>query len=247
MSELVLRTEDSGVCTITINRPEHLNALNLATFRELDVHLEYITGRGADIRCVVLRGAGRSFCAGADLKDRETGDAVIASRVFKSGIIRRLADLPQPVVAVVKGHCMTGGLELALTADFIIAGDSALFADTHGKWGLVSSWGMSQRLPRRIGIAKAKELMFTARRISGREAAAMGLANICVPDSELDAVSGGIVAEILANSPHTNFSYKHILRETEDLPLSAGLAWEVQNHPGSAPDVQARIGSFRKG
>ena len=247
MSELVLRAEGNGVCTITLNRPEHLNALNLATFRELEVHLDHITGRGADIRCVVLRGAGRSFCAGADLKDREIGDAVIASRVFKSGIIRRLAELPQPVVAVVKGHCMTGGLEFALTADIIIAGHSALFADTHGKWGLVSSWGMSQRLPRRIGMATAKELMFTARRISGKEAAAIGLANFCVPDAELDTVSGNIVADIVANSAHTNFNYKRILRETEDLPLTAGLAWEVQNHPGSAPDVQARIGSFRKG
>lgn len=246
MSGLVLRTELDGICTISLNRPEHLNALNMPLFRELNEHLEFLERNVSEISCVILVGSGRSFCAGADLKDRESGDAIIAARAFKGGVVRRLASLPQPVIASVRGHCMTGGLELALAADLIVAEESALFADTHGKWGLVSSWGMSQRLPRRIGTSKAKEMMFTSRRYSGAQAQAMGLVDCCVPDGGLESAVMGLAKEICANSAHTNRSYKRLIKDTESLPLAAGLAWEFQNHPGSAPDVQARIASFRK-
>lgn len=247
MGGLVLRTEVDGICTISLNRPEHLNAVNLALFRELEEHVSFIEEQSKEIVCVILTGTGRSFCAGADLKDRETGDAIVAARAFKGGIVKRLGTLAPPMLAAVRGHCLTGGLELALAADLIVAEESAIFADTHGKWGLVSSWGMSQRLPRRIGVSKAKEMMFTSRRYSGRQAEAMGLVDLCVPDGTLDISVMGLAREIAANSGHTNRSYKRLITETESLPLAAGLAWEFQNHPGSAPDVQARIASFRKG
>src|SRR3546814_11139801 len=102
-----------------------------------------------------------------------------------------------------RGRGYTGGLELALSADVIGGGQSARFADTHGKWGLVPGWGLSQRLPRRIGQAKALELMLTCRPYTGEEAAAMGLANHCVADTDPDPKIAELAALILGNSSHT--------------------------------------------
>jgi enoyl-CoA hydratase len=245
MEKLILRQDSDGICTLTLNRPEHLNALNLASFRQLDLLVNQLAGEADRVHCVILRGAGRSFCAGADLKDRESGDAIIATRAFKGTVIKNLANLPMPVIAAVHGHCMTGGLEFALAADIIIAAESAIFADTHGKWGLVSSWGLTQRLPRRIGLSKAKEMMFSARRYSARQVERMGLINSCVPDAELESETLRLAQDISRNSAHTNRSYKALLQATSALPLDAGLAWEFHNHPGSAPDVQDRIAAFK--
>lgn len=245
MEELISRRDSEGICTLTLNRPEHLNALNLASFRRLDALLSQLTTEADRVHCVILRGAGRSFCAGADLKDRESGDAIIATRALKGTVIKNLANLPMPVIASVHGHCMTGGLEVALAADIIIASESAIFADTHGKWGLVSSWGLTQRLPRRIGMARAKEMMFSARRYSARQAERMGLVNFCVPDAELEAETWKLAQDIRKNSGHTNRSYKDLMHATAALPLDAGLAWEFHNHPGSAPDAQDRISAFK--
>lgn len=245
MEELILRQDSDGICTLTLNRPEHLNALNLAAFKVLDGLVNQLAGDANRVHCVILRGAGRSFCAGADLKDRESGDAIIATRAFKGTVIKHLANLPMPVLAAVHGHCMTGGLEFALAADIIIAAESAIFADTHGKWGLVSSWGLTQRLPRRIGMAKSKEMMFSARRYSAQQAERMGLVNLCVPDSDLETETWKLAQDIVRNSAHTNRSYKSLLNATSALPLDAGLAWEFHNHPGSAPDVQDRIAAFK--
>ena len=245
MDELILREDKEGICTLTLNRPEHLNALNLASFHQLNFLVSRLTLEADLIHCVILRGAGRSFCAGADLKDRESGDAIIATRAFKGTVIKSLANLPMPVIAAVHGHCMTGGLEFALAADIIIAAESAIFADTHGKWGLVSSWGLTQRLPRRVGMAKAKEMMFSSRRYSAREAEYLGLVNFCVADAELESETWKLARDISKNSAHTNKSYKRLLLDTESLPLDAGLAWEFHNHPGSAPDVQDRISTFK--
>ncbi len=246
MSSLVLREDRDSVCVLTLNRPESLNALNMAVFVELNEHVNDLIAHPNDFGCVLLRGAGKSFCAGADLKNRETGDAIVAARVFKGNVVKKLATLPQPVVAAVKGNCLTGGLEMALTADIIIASESAVFADTHGKWGLVASWGLTQRLPRRVGKTRAKEMMLTGRRYTGRQAEAMGLANFCVPDSEFEAEVKKLVDSVVANSWHTNRSYKRILDDTDGLSLAAGLAWELQNHPGSAPDVLDRIQRFSR-
>ncbi|RYF71037.1 MAG: enoyl-CoA hydratase/isomerase family protein, partial [Comamonadaceae bacterium] len=154
MTDLVLRSDAGGVCTLTLNRPEKHNALDTRMFVQLEAHLAMLEKDIESIGCVVVRGAGKSFCAGADLAAMKEG-VVVPSPMYKTTVIERLASLPQPVIAAVHGHCFTGGLELALAADFILAADSATFADTHGKWGLVAGWGMTQRLPRRIGTAQA--------------------------------------------------------------------------------------------
>src|SRR5215212_9596519 len=136
MSELILREDADGLCTLILNRPAKRNALDSATFAALDQHLAVLETQQEHIGCVVLRGAGAGFCAGADIGAIQAG---AANRVVvdKPGVIARLEELPMPVIAAVHGNCYTGGLELALAADFIVAAHSARFSDTHGKWGLV--------------------------------------------------------------------------------------------------------------
>jgi enoyl-CoA hydratase len=245
-SELVLRDDKDGLTTLTLNRPQKLNALNYDVFKALAAHIEDIDAHPAKVGCVVLRGAGRSFCAGHDLDDIGGGREGHHVAQFESHTIERLSNLAMPVVCVVQGHCLTGGLELALGADIIIAGESAKFADTHGKWDLVPVWGMSQRLPRRVGLARAKEMMFTSRTYSGREAATMGLANFCVPDAELDAVVAHMTGEMLANSWRSNRANKKLIADTEGMTLEAGLAHEIHRSEGRGPEMAERLQRMRK-
>lgn len=244
--ELVLREEKDGCCTLTLNRPHKLNALNAAVFKALDAHLAHIESRVSEIGCVALRGAGRSFCAGHDLDDIGGGGEGRDIAHFETRTIERLSNLLQPVIAVVQGHCLTGGLELALGADIIIAAESAKFADTHGKWDLVPVWGLSQRLPRRIGRAKALEMSLTSRTYSGREAAAMGLANFCVADGELDAAVTLFVKDVLANSWRSNRANKKLIADTDGMTLKAGLAHELHRSEGRGPEMAERLARMRK-
>lgn len=239
----VLRQDHDGLCTLTLNRPEKLNALDNPTFEELDGHLEAIERQTDTVGCVVLRGAGRGFCAGADLG--ALGQAAVA-KIWKPRIVDRLADLPQPLIAAVHGPCYTGGLELALTADLIVADPTARFADTHGKWGLVGEWGMTQRLPRRIGLAPAKRMMLTARTVTAEEAERLGLVDVLAPEDGLDAALAELTGAILANSWHTNLATKRLLRETDGMSLTGGLAHEHYRNPGFAPDWRDRVASFSK-
>ncbi|EJL25047.1 enoyl-CoA hydratase/isomerase family protein [Novosphingobium sp. AP12] len=243
MTQRILRDDRDGLCTLTLNRPDKLNALDTATFEELDAHCAALESEAASVGCVVLRGSGRAFCAGADIGG--IGPGFTDSR-FKPRVVARLAALPQPVIAAVHGVCFTGGLELALAADLIVAERSARFADTHGKWGLVGAWGMTQRLPRRIGAAQAKRLMFTAQAIEAPEAAALGLIDVLVADGELDAHVAELAAQILANSWHTNAETKKLLAATDGMTLAQGLAYEFEHYPGFAPDHAERLARFSR-
>lgn len=246
MADAILRDVKGGLCTITLNRPDKLNALSADSFKGLAAACDYIETHIAEVSCVLIKGAGRSFCAGNDLSGLtevfEGGD----STRFRSNTVERLASLQMPVIAQVHGHCLTGGLELALAADIIIAGESAKFGDTHGKWDLVPVWGLSQRLPRRVGRAKALEMSFSSRFFTGREAERMGLANICVPDSELDATVAAFVKDVLANSWRSNRAIKKLVDDTDGLPLKAGLAHEVHRSEGIGPETAERLARMRK-
>jgi enoyl-CoA hydratase/carnithine racemase len=242
MSVRVTRHDLAGLCTLTFNRPDKLNALDTAAFQELDAHLAALEGETDRIGCVVVRGAGRGFCAGADLD--AMGQEPI-SPLFKPGVVERLGRLPQPVIAAVHGVCYTGGLELALACDFILADASARFADTHGKWGLVGAWGMSLRLPRRIGAQAAKRMMMTSRPVEADEALAIGLVDLLAPAGGLDDLVSSFTAEVLANSWHTNLATKRLMRETDGMSLAEGLAHAHYRYPGYAPDYAERIARFR--
>lgn len=241
MSAKVLRSDLGGLATLTLNRPEKLNALDTELFRELDAHLAQLEAQTDSVGCVVLRGAGRAFCAGADLGAVDT-----TLGPLKPKIIERLAHLPQPTIAAVHGVCFTGALELALACDFIIADETARFADTHGKWGLVGAWGMSQRLPRRIGAAAAKSMMFTARNVDAAEARAMGLVDMLAGAGGLDAALDDFAGMVLANSWHTNMATKRLMLATDGMGLAAALAHEQYHYPGFAPDYQERVAKFGK-
>lgn len=238
VANLVLRSDASGVATLTLNRPDKRNALNVDVFRALDDHLADLERQTDSVGVIVLRANGAVFSAGADLGKQQKPPF----RHFQSKTIQRLATLPQPVVAAVHGACFTGGLELILAADIILAAESARFADTHAKWALVPGWGMTQRLPRRVGQAKAREMMFTARQYSGREAEAMGLVNLCVPDDAFEAELERLTADIAGLSWHSHRGNKALLEATVDLPLEAGLAHESFASPGAGPDFAARVG-----
>ena len=243
MSQRIGRVDVDGVCTLTLDRPEKLNALDLAAFEALDVHLAALEA-DESVGCVVLRGAGRGFCAGADLGELDAASE--RPPRFKPGVIERLAQLPTPVIAAVHGVCFTGGLELALGCDFILADATARFADTHGKWGLVASWGMSQRLPRRIGLPAAKRMMMTSRVVEAAEAERLGLVDLLAPAGGLDGLVHGFAAELTANSAFTNAANKRLLIETDGMSLAEGLAHEHVRHPGRAPDWRERIDRFRR-
>ena len=245
MSQRVTRHDAEGVCTLTLDRPDKLNALDTAAFQALDAHLSALELDEGNVGCVVLRGAGRGFCAGADLNALNDATEKPAP-AFKPTVIERLGLLKQPVIAAVHGVCFTGGLELALACDFIVADATARFADTHGKWGLVGAWGISQRLPRRIGLSAAKRMMMTARVVEATEAKDLGLIDLLAPQDQLDEVLKSFVAELLANSWFTNFAVKRLLIETDGMSLAEGLAHEHYRYPGLAPDHRERMAAFRR-
>ena len=243
MTNLVLREDRDGLATLRLNRPDKLNALTVAVFEELDAHLADIERQTDSVGVVVLRGAGKGFCAGNDLAGIAAGDKPRRPN-YQSTVVERLANLPQPVIMAVHGPCFTGGLELALAGDLILAAQSARFADTHAKWSLTPVWGMSQRLPRRVGLPKAREMMLTCRTYTGEDAHAMGLANWCVPDDSFDAAVDTLATDMLALSWHSHRANKALLRDTDGLPLKAGLAHEVYRTAGVGADMKDRIAAF---
>ncbi|HEY4668134.1 MAG TPA: enoyl-CoA hydratase/isomerase family protein [Tepidiformaceae bacterium] len=243
MTALVLREDKDGVATLTLNRPEALNALSPTLFAELRKHIDDIAAQVDTVGCVILRGAGRSFSAGNDIKAIQAGDRA-PSPLFQAETLDAIEAMPQPVIAVVHGHCYTGALELMLACDLAIAGESARFADTHGRWSMTPTWGMSQRLPRRIGPLRAKQLMFTGTPITAAEAEQIGLVNRCVADEQLESTATGLAAAIVANSWHTLRADKRLVNEGQRYTLADGLAYERRTSPGAGPDMAERLKSF---
>lgn len=234
---LVQRTDtDAGVTTLTLNRPDKLNALNPAMFRAFRDHVDAINV-DPSVGCVVVTGAGRSFCAGHDLDAIATREPA-PSPHFEPETVDALEQLPVPTIAKIRGHCFTGGLEFALGCDLLVAADDAQLGDTHGQWGLAPVWGISVRLPERVGLSRAKELMFTSRRISGVEAAAMGLVDRAVPADELDASVDALAAEVVANSWGTNRIDKALLAANSTMSRSEALHHE-RTRPFGLPDDMA--------
>jgi len=259
---LVIRNDADGVSTLTLNRPEKLNALTLPMFAELRHHVDALTNDDS-IGCVILTGRGRSFCAGNDLggiaaaqETASSSDSDATSVAtdspsdkpewrgnphFQAETIDALEALPKPTIAKIRGHCFTGGLELALGCDLLVTAESAQLGDTHGQWGLVASWGMTVRLPERVGVARAKELMFTARRITGLRAATIGLASSAVADAELDDAVAALAAEIVANSWDTSRFDKAIMSDTANMARPDALTYERSNPYGRPRDMAERL------
>lgn len=244
MSEpLVLRDDENGVATLTLNRPDKLNALNPALFVEFRAHVDAIAD-DETVGCVIVTGAGRSFCAGHDLGAIATNEHA-PSKHFEPETVDSLEQLPQPTIAKIRGHCFTGGLEFALACDFLVAAESTKLGDTHGQWGLVPIWGMSRRLPERVGRSTAKELMFTSRRISGSEAAEIKLVDHAVADDALDGFVDAFAAEICANSWDTNRIVKKLIAGGDERTREESLLWEREQPFGMPRDMKERMNRGR--
>jgi enoyl-CoA hydratase len=240
MNPPVKRDDRDGVCVLTLNRPDVLNALDMGMFVALRRHLDAITQDPDAVRCVVLRGAGRSFCAGADLKALKHVSPADPPSTFEPDTITALANLAQPTIGMIHGHCYTGGLELALATDILIAASGARFADTHSKWGLCSAWGMTHRLPSRIGASKAKDMMFSAREVGAQEALAMGLVDRVVAAEALEEEALVLARTIAANAPRAVQWSKRTLEACRRRPQDA-LALERAEHPGLGNEFLSRL------
>jgi len=243
---LVLRSDRDGVSTLTLNRPEALNALSPLMFEELQSHLDQLAANPSEVGVVILTGEGRSFSAGNDLKAIERGERANTPHQ-QAETLDLIEALPQPVIASVKGHCYTGALELVLACDLLICADDARFCDTHGKWGMVPTWGMTSRLPERIGPLMARDMMYSGRVVEGHEAARIGLANRSVPSDQLAEATAAWADLIAANSWHTLSHEKHQMKALAEFGRDEGLKWAREKGPGAASDMVERIqGGFKR-
>ena len=242
-------TRQQDIATVTLNRPQAMNAITPTMLAELIEGLKQLSTDEAS-RFVVLTGAGKAFSAGVDLKalgDRELVNGKVGDILDLPAreVTTLIEQMPQPVVAKVNGFCFTGALEIALACDLIVVAAEAKLGDTHAKWGLRPTWGMSQRLPRRVGMLKARELSLTARSISGKDCVALGLANICAPAAELDGALDALLDEMRPNSSEAFRAYKDLYRAAENTNLNDGLAYEAQTDYAFS-DSNERLAAFRK-
>jgi enoyl-CoA hydratase len=203
--ETIIFEKKEAVAKITLNRPEALNAMNDVMFREIGEALENAENDDT-IRVVVLAGNGRAFCAGVDLKfAREKLDSQKAKEDFyrygNEKKMRRMETMSKPVIAVVHGFALAGGFELMLAADLAIATEDAKIGDQHMNYGLFGAGGSPYRLPLLVGIRKAKELIFTGKWISGKEAERIGLVNRAVPADQLQSAVDEMVGDLVDKSP----------------------------------------------
>lgn len=248
MESSLLIEQTDAVTTITLHRPDALNAITPSMLDELDAVLTTIAA-DPTVRVVVLTGSGRAFSAGVDLKalgDRELVDGAVGDILDLPArrITERLSTMAAATIAKVNGHCFTGALELALACDLMVTAEEAKLGDTHAKFGLRPTWGMSQRLPAAVGRAKARELSMTARMFSGAEAAEMGMACRSVPAAELDGVVAELATAIAANSAGSLAAYKDLYAASEQLGVTEGLAYEAATvYP--IDDTDERLASFR--
>lgn len=228
----ILTTDSGSTRTITLDRPDALNALTPALLRELADALETAADDPA-VRVVVLTGTGRAFSAGVDLKALAAeppadGDVSGALNTPARRACDLLSTMPKVTIAKVNGFCFTGALELALACDLMVVAAEAKMGDTHAKWGLRPTWGMSARLLHAVGPVRARELSYTARTFTGADAFAWGMASHCVPLDDLDASVNSLAEAIAENSAESIAAYKDLYRNQQNRSLTDGLDFEYR-------------------
>ncbi|GAX90082.1 enoyl-CoA hydratase [Effusibacillus lacus] len=233
---LVSKRED-GIAVVTLNRPEAANALSLQMLYELHEAI-YEIKFDRSVRCVIVTGAGeKAFCAGADLKERASMDMTQVRKTVSliRGNINDLEALPQPVIAAVNGVAFGGGTELALACDIRVASDTAKFGLTETSLGIIPGAGGTQRLPRLIGKGRAKELIFTARRIEANEALEIGLVEYVTGPEYLMDKALEIAGQIVRNAPIAVAQAKFAIDKGYDVDLQTGLAIEQNAYEVTIP------------
>ena len=225
--------QEGAILTLTLDRPEALNALNQQVLDDLSAALDAVDLH--TVRCLILTGAGeKAFAAGADIAamtDMTRAEAAAFSRRGHA-VYRRLETFPLPTVAAVNGYALGGGCELAMTCDVRLCSDNALFGQPEVTLGITPGWGGTQRLMRLIGMGRAKELIFTARTVKAPEALAMGLVNAVYPPSELLTAARKLAERIAKNAPIAVRACKAAMNEGIDLPMDEAVAAEVREFSG---------------
>lgn len=225
---VILAEENKQILTLTLNRPHVMNALNAEMLHALQKQIDGVRNR-SDVRVVILTGTGgKSFCAGADLKERVTlNESEVKSFIFKlRHLFSSIEHLNKPIIAAVNGLALGGGTELALAADIRMAADTAILGLTETKLAIIPAGGGTQRLPRLIGKGRAKELIFTGRRVNAPEALQIGLVNHVFPANKLLMECRKIAAMICENGPVAVEQAKYAINYGMETDLATGLAIE---------------------
>ena len=224
-SEPVLLTEVSGeIAVLNMNRPQAMNAMS----REMRVELcKTIDAMNNDpsVRVMILTGAGRAFTAGLDLKELGRGDTKIGG-AMEDDVISAMGRFRGPIIGAINGVAITGGFEIALACDVLIASTAARFADTHSRVGVMPGWGLSQRLSRAIGLARAKELSLTGNFLTAEQAERWGLVNRVVAPEELMPVARSMAQDMLGAIPEFLTDYKALMNEGFGQDLNTALKTE---------------------
>ena len=225
-NDILLVEKSDGIATVTLNRPGAMNALSRA-LRQAIVRTFHALRGDPEAGVVILTGAGRAFCAGLDLKElgSSTSDDTEATAA-SSDVVQALTSFDRPIIGAINGFAITGGFELALACDVLIASTAARFADTHARVGVVPGWGLSQKLSRAIGIYRAKELSLTGNYLSAEQAAKWGLVNRVVSLAELLPTCRQLATDMLSCVPEVMLAYKRVIDEGYATTMAEGLKVE---------------------
>jgi len=229
MSETVLSESGDHVCTVTLNRPEARNAMNTQLQRELAIALAAAES-DVDVDVVVLTGADPAFCAGLDLRELGTTAAnLVGGRDDENrSPFTVLWTMTKPVIGAINGPAVTGGFELALACDFLIASERATFGDTHARVGVTPGGGMSVFLPQTVGLRKAKEMSLTGNFVDAREALGLRLVNHVVPHDELLSTARRLAGDIAGNDQQAVRNLKQLYDRGSKLSVGDALALEQE-------------------
>lgn len=236
--EHVLVERDGPVVLVTLNRPEAMNALNRALRAELVATFQSLAS-DETVRVAVLTGAGRAFTAGVDLKEAGQTGFALGADGGDIDLAKGLAAFPWPIIGAINGFAITGGFELALMCDVLLASENAKFADTHARVGIMPGWGLSQKLSRLIGISRAKELSFTGNFIDADTAADWGLVNRVYRPDDLLPAALAMAKEMASCNPLLLKSYKAIIDDGFAQTFAEGSRLEVERSAAHARDVTA--------
>lgn len=219
-----------GLAVLTLNRPQAMNALSVDLMTALAQQIDAL-GADPSVRVLLLTGAGKAFCAGLDLKEIGAGRNRLGGSeagVTGSDPVAALDRFAGPVIGAINGAAVTGGFELALACDVLLASPAARFADTHARIGIAPGWGLSQKLSRAIGPYRAREVSLTGNWVSADQAAAWGFVNRVVPAERLMDEARALAADMLSTVPDMLTRYKAVIRDGFALPFGEGLALERQ-------------------
>lgn len=239
MSEpLVVVHHDGPVAVVKLNRPDALNALSKALRAEI-VQIFKRLAEDDSIRVVVLTGAGRAFTAGVDLKEAGESGFALGADGGDIDIAKALSAYPWPIIGAINGFAITGGFELALMCDVLLASEHAKFADTHARVGIMPGWGLSQKLSRLIGISRAKELSLTGNFIDAHTAERWGLVNHVYHADELMPAAIKLAHDMASCDPTMLRDYKRVIDDGFATSFGEALALEIERSVEHAKSVSA--------